>query len=553
MARRAAAGSTGPLRSPARRRLLVGGTTTALAAVTTGALARPVRTAAATTAKRAASEVAGYVPRPAPTQYDFTVTEQAMAPDGGPAVTAVTVNGTIPGPEIRVREGETLRILVRDEMPSSPTTIHWHGLLVPAGMDGVPDISNAPIAPRQMYVYEYPIRQTGTYWYHSHYGFQEQQGMYGAFVIEEAHDPVRADRDAVVLLGDWLHRAPTAVFAALRGASDAPADRTAPTSAAAGMPTPRDAMGAMPASSDGAMGTMPAPRDGAMATAAARDDGAMATMPAMSGMGAAGGADLSDVKYPAFLLNGRAPVSPWTLEVLPGDRVRLRLVNGGASTYFRAQLDGHALEVTHADGLAVQPFVVDEILMGMGETYDVVVKIARAGSFTLHAVAQDGSGQAVGVLHTPGVAPSASSELPVPGRRQLSYAQLRAPEPTTLPQGPVKSFRLPLQGDMKRYVWMIDGQAWPKTDPLEISAGDRVQVELVNQTMMWHPMHLHGHFFRVLNGAGDYCPLKHTVNVAPGETLRFEFTADNPGKWFFHCHNAYHLEAGMAREFVYVT
>jgi FtsP/CotA-like multicopper oxidase with cupredoxin domain len=228
-------------------------------------------------------------------------------------------------------------------------------------------------------------------------------------------------------------------------------------------------------------------------------------------------------------------------------------VNGGASTYFRVQLDDHALEVTHADGLAVQPFVVDEILMGMGETYDVVVRIARAGSFTLHAVAQDGSGQAVGVLHTPGVPPSVSSELPPPGKRRLAYAQLRAPEPTLLPQGPVKSFRLPLQGDMKRYVWMIDGQAWPKADPLEISPGDRVQVELVNQTMMWHPMHLHGHFFRVLNGAGDFCPLKHTVNVAPGETLQFEFTADNPGKWFFHCHNAYHLEAGMAREFVYVT
>lgn len=501
------------LRSPARRALLVAGGSTALASVAGGGL---VRGAEAAGAKRAAGGRDGYVPRPAPTQYDFTVAEQAMSPDGGPAVTAVTVNGTIPGPEIRVREGETLRVLVRDGLPSTPTTIHWHGLLVPAGMDGVPGISNAPIAPRQMYVYEYPIRQTGTYWYHSHYGFQEQQGMYGAFVIEEAHDRVRADRDAVVLLGDWLHRAPAAVFAALRGEQD----RAAPPSPA---PDPGDARAA-----------------------------AMKSMPAMPGTSGRAGADLSDVAYPSFLLNGRGPASPWTLEVRPGERVRLRLVNGGASTYFRVQLDGHALEVTHADGLAVQPVVVDEILMGMGETYDVVVKVARAGSFTLHAVAQDGSGQAVGVLHTPGVAASPSTEMPPPGARLLQYAQLRAPEPTTLPEGPVKSFRLPLQGDMKSYVWMIDGQAWPKADPLEISPGDRVQVELVNQTMMWHPMHLHGHFFRVLNGAGDLCPLKHTVNVAPGETLRFEFIADNPGKWFFHCHNAYHLEAGMAREFVYV-
>lgn len=472
-----------------------------MAVVAAAGVSNGTRGASAATTSRAHGAPQGYAPRPGPTQYDFTVTGQPLAPDGAQPVPAVTVNRTIPGPEIRVREGETLRVLVRNGLADSPTSIHWHGLLVPAGMDGVPDISNAPIPPRQTYVYEYPIRQTGTYWYHSHFGFQEQQGMYGAFVIEEAHDPVRADRDAVVLLGDWLHESPAAVFAALQKGKEPPAGGDA--------------------------------------------------MAPMAGMAMKGGADLSDVKYPSFLLNGRAPASPWTLEARVGERVRLRLVNGGTSTYFRVQLDGHALEVTHADGLAVQPAGVDEILMGMGETYDVVVKVAKAGSFTLHAVAQDGSGQAVGVLHTPGVAPSPSPEMPAPGKRVLAYAQLRAPRPTTLPEGPVKSFRLPLQGDMKSYVWMIDGQAWPKADPLTIAPFDRVQVELVNQTMMWHPMHLHGHFFRVLNGAGDFCPLKHTVNVAPGETLRFEFTADNPGRWFFHCHNLYHLEGGMAREFVY--
>jgi FtsP/CotA-like multicopper oxidase with cupredoxin domain len=281
------------------------------------------------------------------------------------------------------------------------------------------------------------------------------------------------------------------------------------------------------------------------------DAAAKGGMAAMPGMASSGGADLSDVKYPAFLLNGRAPAAPWTLEARSGERIRLRLVNGGASTYFRVQLDGHALEVTHADGLAVQPVEVDEILMGMGETYDVVVRLAKPGSWTLHAVAQDGSGQAIGVLHTAGSAPTPNVSMPAPGKRVLAYAQLRALQPTTLPEGPVKSFRLPLQGDMQRYVWLIDGQAWPKADALEIGRGDRVQVEIVNQTMMWHPMHLHGHFFRLLNGAGDLCPLKHTVNVAPGETVRFEFTADNPGRWFFHCHNLYHLEGGMAREFVY--
>jgi FtsP/CotA-like multicopper oxidase with cupredoxin domain len=355
-----------------------------------------------------------------------------------------------------------------------------------------------------MYVYEYPIRQTGTYWYHSHFGFQEQRGCYGAFIIEPAHAPQRAERDAVVLLGDWLHRSPTDVYDQLR----------------AGAP---------------AAGPMGTPGQGGMAT--------------KSG----GVADLSDVRYDSFLLNGRGPDSPWALAVLPGERVRLRLINGAASTYFRVHLDGHPLRITHADGLAVQPVVVDHLLMGMGETYDALVTISERGSYTLHAVAQDGSGQALGVLHTVGSIPEADRDMPSFGGRGLSYADLRAPVPTTLPDGPVREFRLPLQGDMARYVWMIDGQAWPKADPLRIRPGERVRIELANQTMMWHPMHLHGHFFRLLQGAGDLCPLKHTVNVAPGETVRIEFTADNPGRWFFHCHNTYHLEAGMARVFEYVT
>jgi FtsP/CotA-like multicopper oxidase with cupredoxin domain len=373
-------------------------------------------------------------------------------------------------------------------------------------MDGVPNISNAPIELGQMYIYEYPLRQAGTYWYHSHFGFQEQSGCYGAFIIAAAHEPLRTEHDAVVLFGDWLHRNPAEVFAQLRAGKTPPGGKP-----------------------------MDDPRAGAMA------------------MGGGGGVDLSDVQYDAFLLNGRGPDSPWTLSVRGGERVRLRLINGAASTYFRVQLDGHPLQITHADGMAVQPVVVDHLLMGMGETYDAVVQVARRGSYTLHAVAQDGSGQALGVLHTADSAPNVNRAMPRFDGRSLAYADLRAPAPTTLPAGSLQTFRLPLQGDMARYVWMIDGQAWPQADPLRIHPGDRVQLELVNQTMMWHPMHLHGHFFRVLQGAGEYCPLKHTVNVAPAETVRIEFTADNPGNWFFHCHNAYHLEAGMARQFQYVT
>jgi len=490
-----------------------------------------------------------YVPQPNPTQYVIAVGRTSINPDGTQSVPAVLGNGTLPGPEIRVHEGDLLRVLVENRLPDSATSIHWHGLLDPAAMDGVPDVSNAPIAPGRMYIYEYPIRQTGTYWYHSHVGFQEQEGFSGAFIIEPRHEPLRTEHDAVVLLGDWLHRSPEEVFAELRGGKP-------PMGAAKDGGTNGETKGAVDAGAAKPGGMNPSGQPGSMnmKPEAAQPSGMKPGATPPGGMNMNGGADLSDVKYDAFLMNGRGGSSdPWTLSVRPGERVRLRIIDGGASTYFRVALDGHKLQVTHADGMAVEPVTVDHLLIGMGETYDAVVKITAAGSYTLHAVAMDGSGQALGVIHTPGVAPQPNRDMPTFTGRALSYADLRAPAVTTLPEGPSRTFRLPLQGDMARYIWMIDGQAWPKADPLLIRRGDRVQIELVNETGMWHPMHLHGHFFRVLQGAGDRCPLKHTANVAPKETLKIEFTADNPGKWFFHCHNAYHLEGGMAREFQYMT
>ncbi len=464
-----------------RRRLLQSG------AVTGAALVLPAPGVAH------AATPAPYVPRPGATQHTFRVVPANLAPDGGPQVAGVTVNGTYPGPEIRAREGALLRIQVQNAL-AEPTSIHWHGILLPAGMDGVPGVSNDPIAPQRTFVYEFPLRQSGTYWYHSHWALQEQVGLAGPFVIEAADDPLRVDRDVVVMLSDWLHRSPYDVLAGLK---KGPAKPMA-------MPMPMKA-------------------------------------------------DLSDVTYDAFLLNGRGVKDPWTLAAKPGERIRLRIVNAAASTYFRIVLDGHALQVTHADGLAVDPVTVDQLTLGMAESYDVVVALSGSGSFTLHAIAQDGSGQAVGVLHTPDVQPAASAAMPPAAGRALAYGDLRAPAPTTLPDGPARTFALKLQGDMQRYVWTIDGQVYPKTDPLLIRQGERVQVALTNQTMMWHPMHLHGHFFRVLQGAGERAPLKHTVNVAPKETVQIEFTADNPGRWIFHCHNLYHLEGGMARVFEYET
>jgi FtsP/CotA-like multicopper oxidase with cupredoxin domain len=450
------------------------------------------------------------VPTPGAVTTTLRVDHTTLDPDGAAQVAGITANGTFPGPEIRATEGDLVRIQVENAMADVPTSIHWHGLLLPALMDGVPEISGPALPPRRVSVWEFPIRQSGTYWYHSHYQLQEQRGLFGAFVIAPRNEPGRYDHDAVVMFSDWLHSDPATVVPDLRK------------------------------------------EEGAAPAAAPKSDAAMKPGMAMPAAGTtAGAADLSDVKYDAFLLNGRAKNAPWTLAARPGDRVRLRLVNAGSSTYFRVSLDGHALEVTHADGQPVQPFTVDSILMGMAECYDVVVTLSGSGSFTVHGVAQDGSGQAVGVLHTPDAKPVPNLEMPKPGPRSLSYQQLHAPETTTLPDGPVREFRLVLGGDMRRYIWTIDGQAYPDAAPLLIRKGERVRVEMVNETMMWHPMHLHGHFFRLLTPGGPNAPLKHTVNVEPGQSTRIEFTADNPGRWFFHCHNLYHLEAGMARVWEY--
>jgi multicopper oxidase len=216
-------------------------------------------------------------------------------------------------------------------------------------------------------------------------------------------------------------------------------------------------------------------------------------------------------------------------------------------------IDGHPMAVVTADGAAVRPVQVDSLLLGMAETYDVLITVAEAGSFTIRAEALDGSGQAIGALHTAGAPPRVDRSKPRWGPRQLSYQDLAAVQPTTLPDGPLRTYELALTGDMASYTWSIDGQVYPDADPLMVRSGERVRVTLTNRTGMWHPMHLHGHFFRLLDTGADPSlrPLKHTVSVPPKSMTRFEFLADNPGRWFFHCHNLYHLEAGMAREWIY--
>jgi multicopper oxidase len=475
-----------------------------------GALSAAALTASSLSCARAPSAVpeANSKPNPVePARYRFRLDEREIDLTGK-RVRAQLVNGKLPGPEIRVKEGDLLRVTVENGLPI-PATIHWHGLIVPNPMDGVPEVTQAPIAPNQVYVYEYPIVQSGTYWYHSHFQAQEQAGLHGPLVIEPRTEPHSYDHDFVLFLSDYLEISPWDVVPRIRRGELRVPDSTR----------------------------------------------SLHSLPSGQKFDV-------DLVYPAFPLNGKTERDPWTCRVKPGDRVRFRLINGSAQSFFRFMLDGHQLEVIAADGQSVRPVIVDNLILATAERYDVLVRVSKSGSFTIRGAALGQDSGAVGVMHTSDVRPSISGARPVWGPRVLDYAQLWSPESTTLPDGPIKTFRLACGGNMMKYLWSINDQYYPepayvpagKADALLIREGDRVRVEIVNPTPMFHPFHLHGHFYRLLarNGEDSHAPLKDTVIVPPRGSTRLEFLADNPGRWLFHCHFLYHLLAGMARVWEYV-
>ena len=452
---------------------------------------------------------------PAQTRPEVTLslTDKTVAPLGE-ATAATLVNDQLPGPELRFREGERFQVLVENKM-SVPTTVHWHGMIVPNYMDGVPGITQYPIDPGESVYYEYPILQAGTYWYHSHYGFQEQTGLHGPLIIEAKNEPHAYDREAVVFLSDWLNQSPEGVIPQFRGERPStPATEPAPKG---GYPFP----GEKPFN--------------------------------------------IDVNYPGYLMNGQSNKAPWTFEARPGERIRFRLINGSTASFFRVGLEGHELELIATDGQPIEPIRGDNIVIGTAERYDFLVTVKESGRFMLHAAALGTQHQVVGVIHTPDVAPTVTTGKAAFGPRSIGsadYAALRSPYETILPEGPVKTFDIELGGDMKGYLWSINGQYYPeafspkgRAEPLWVNAGDRVRMRVSNKTMMYHPMHLHGHFFRLLPKPGEWAepraPMKDTFAIGPRQRIDFEFTADNPGKWFFHCHNLYHLASGMAREVRY--
>lgn len=466
-------------------------------------------------------------------EYNFDIEYKTVSPAGEPVRTMV-VDGGIPGPTIEAKLGDTLRVTFNNKLDVE-TSIHWHGVLLPADQDGVPHLNTRPIAPGTSFTFEFPVRVAGTYWYHSHTGLQEQRGVYGSIVFHPETEAVKSDRDYVVVFSDWTNEDPDKVLHNLKRDGDYYALKKGSV----------QSWDKVIASGGKAI--------------SARLDAAWSRMGPM---------DLSDIGYDAFLTNGEAQTRIGPAK--PGERIRLRLINAGASSYFDVEFAGGPMTIVAADGIDVESRAVKRLRMAVAETYDVIVTLPDARAYELRATATDGTGYTVGLLGEGDLV--AAPDVPKPdlfigmemGGMEMEHAghtamkmgplphmtdyeSLRALEATTFStERPVREVILNLTGDMERYVWSINNRTLSESERILIRKGEVVRFRLVNKTMMAHPMHLHGHFFRVITSAGAKSPLKHTVNVPPMSTLTIEFLANEERDWFFHCHMLYHMMSGMA-------
>ncbi|MCU0092180.1 copper resistance system multicopper oxidase [Pseudomonas koreensis] len=518
------------------------------------------------------------------TDFELFIGETTVNFTGQPR-TAMTINGSLPGPLLRWREGDTVTLRVRNRLKDS-TSIHWHGILLPANMDGVPGLSFKGIEPGGVYVYQFKVRQHGTYWYHSHSGLQEQAGVYGPLVIDAREpEPFQYDRDYVVMLSDWSDEDPASLMKTLKKQSDY-------------YNFHKRTVGDF---------IHDVGENGWGATVADR------TMWAQMKMNPTDIADVSGATY-TFLMNGHAPDNNWTGLFRPGEKLRLRLINGSAMTYFDVRIPGLKMTVVAADGLHVKPVSVDELRIAVAETYDVIVEPA-ADAYTLFAQAMDRTGYARGTL-----AARAGLSAPVPaldprpmvtmddmgmggmdhssmdmssmdhssmnmgpmqshpdsekdnplvdmqamttaaklddpglglrnsGRRVLTYADLRSTFEDPDGRDPSRTLELHLTGHMEKFAWSFNGIKFSDAEPLLLKYGERIRLVLVNDTMMTHPIHLHGMWSDLEDENGNFQVRKHTIDMPPGTRRNYRVTADALGRWAYHCHLLYHMEMGMFRE-----
>jgi CopA family copper-resistance protein len=520
--------------------------------------------------------------------FDLSIGELPVSFTGA-ARTAVAVNGQVPAPLLRMKQGDTVTIRVANRLRER-SSIHWHGFILPADMDGVPGLSFEGIAPGQTFTYRYKVNQYGTYWYHSHSRFQEQVGLYGPIIIErQGGERHASDREHTILLSDWTDTDPEHLFATLKRQSDY---------FNFGKRTFGDFLADI--RSKGVKETV----------ADRRMWGQMRMNPT----------DLADVGGATYtyLMNGTAPNGNWTALFQRGERVRLRFINGSSMSFFDVRIPGLKLTVVACDGQDVEPVTVDEFRIGTAETLDVIVQPADDRAYTIFAASMDRSGYARGTLapregmsaevpplearslltmsdmgmahgahaghgagasahgsHDPAAAgplrhapaesgPTVDSTAtqisrrlddPGPGlrdngRRVLTYADLHTLGGPIDRREPGREIELHLTGHMERFIWSFNGQKFSEAEPLRFQHGERLRIVLVNDSMMTHPIHLHGMWSEIEAEDGSFLVRKHTVSVLPAQRLSYLVTADALGRWAYHCHLLYHMEAGMFREVV---
>jgi len=505
-------------------------------------------------------------------RYDLYVNDTTVNYTGK-SKKAISINGKIPGPTLEFTEGDTAEIYIHNNMHHE-TSVHWHGLILPNEQDGVPYLTTAPTKPHSTHLYKFPIKQSGTYWYHSHTMLQEQVGMYGAFIIHKKE--LSKVPEHTVLLSDWSDENPHQIERSLHNATDWYGIKKNATQNYAA-----------------------AVKEGYLKTKFVNE---LKRMHAM---------DVSDVYYERFFVNGSTEEDIKNLK--PGQKVRLRVINGSSSTYFWLTYGGGKITVIATDGEDVEPVEVDRLIVGVSETYDVLVEVPEKGkSNEFVAASEDRMGHVslwigngtkqfaeplgtlkyfegmkmmngmmtlggnmddmgmemslqqmdMNVVMYPELSKASNtndnSEHAHHGHNQekqkivtLNYAMLKAPTKTTFPEAPIKTFNFELTGNMNRYVWTVNNKTISETDKILIKKGEITRIVMTNNSMMRHPMHLHGHYFRVLNGQGDYSPLKNVLDIMPMETDTIEFYNTESGDWYFHCHILYHMMSGMGRIFTY--
>lgn len=445
--------------------------------------------------------------------------DRARVDLGGSVADTVSYNGTVPGPLVRASVGDELAVTVRNRLDRT-TSVHWHGIALRNDMDGASP-ATPDIAAGRDFTYRFSLPHPGTYWAHPHTGLDLDTGLYFPVIVDDPDEPGSYDAEWVVLLDDWtdgVGSSPAQIYDGLR---DSMAGHDMP------------GMGDMPG--------MPQEQEGAV--------------PGVGGTGSSTllGGDAGDVSYPYYLINGRISQAPNNFRVKPGQRVRIRLINAGSDTAFRVALAGHKFTVTHTDGFAVVPTDVDAVLIGMGERYDVVVT-AGDGVFPLVAAAEGKNASARALLVSGAGSPPPADYAPPELQGRVGTVEAFSAAPGAALPTARADVELPaeLGGSMMPYDWTINGRPFATTRPLEVREGQRVTLSFDNTSMMWHPMHLHGHTFEVLTADGRPGARKDTVIVLPMQRLRVSFVADNPGVWMLHCHNAYHQEAGMMTSLNYI-